>query len=219
MLLHGLDALGGLGRGVVVLDANSAKPEMLASWHKRGVRGLRINLYSPVGRPHSLAQAVTDMAAIARDMKWHVELIAPLPMLLEHADLVANAPVPVVIDHYGVYGELSPASAEGKRLLDLLKAQHVWIKLSAPYRVSNNPLETRPNAAWLAAILAAVKARCVWGSDWPHTPAYESTEGAYRPIDYAMLVDDFLAALKPPDLADAIMLDNPARLYGFPDSR
>jgi hypothetical protein len=37
----------------------------------------------------------------------------------------------------------------------------------------------------------------------------------YRPLSYATLVDDFLAALGHDAAAQAIMIDNPARLYGF----
>ncbi len=218
MLLHGLDALSGEGRGVVVIETGSAQPAMLADWHKRGVRGLRINLYSPIGRPQSLPQAFKDMTAIARDMNWHVEVIAPLPMLLEHADLLAASRAPVVIDHYGVFGAIAPGSGEGRGLLNLVRQPHVWVKLSAPYRVCANPLETKPPRAWLEAFVDAATDRCVWGSDWPHTPAHDSTDGAYRAIDYAVLVDDFLAVL-PAQAADAVMRDNPARLYGYPASR
>ena len=97
------------------------------------------------------------------------------------------------------------------------------MKLSAPYRVSTNPLETRPNQAWLAAILAVAADRCVWGSDWPHTPppGVQKTGGeileGYRPLSYEGLVDDFYAALPSQELAERIMSDNPARLYGFSD--
>ena len=104
----------------------------------------------------------------------------------------------------------------GRRLLELLTASNVWMKLSAPYRVSGNALETRPDREWLAAILEAAQERCVWGSDWPHTPPHEATTPAYRPIAYAALVEDFLAALGAAH-ADAVMQHNPARLYGFQD--
>ena len=60
----------------------------------------------------------------------------------------------------------------------------------------------------------------MWGSDWPHTPLHSLQGGAdtpvpYRPLSYTQLVDDFLAALGDAALAQAIMTDNPARLYGF----
>ena len=37
----------------------------------------------------------------------------------------------------------------------------------------------------------------------------------YRDLSYDALVNDFIAALPSPRLADQIMRDNPARLYGF----
>jgi predicted TIM-barrel fold metal-dependent hydrolase len=149
-----------------------------------------------------------------------VEVIASLDVLAANVDTLASAAAPIVIDHYGLYGQARPDSAEGRRLLDLLRLPQIWIKLSAPYRVSDDPLATRPDRAWLAAILAVAPDRCVWGSDWPHTPPHDQYGGAaipapYRALPYATLVDDFLAALPSAALADQTMIANPARLYGF----
>lgn len=223
LLLESLDALGQHGRGVAVVDPAAISREELADYARRGVRGLRINIYSQLGEPQALDQTFAAMARLASDMNWHVEVIASIGDLTHNAEMLAKSPAPVVIDHYGVYGRSTPASAEARRLLDLISLPHVWMKLSAPYRVSANPIETKPNAAWLAAILERAKDRCVWGSDWPHTPAHETQKGGdillpYRDLSYAALVDDFLAALGSAELAGRIMGENPARLYGFPGS-
>ena len=85
-------------------------------------------------------------------MDWHVQVIAPLPVLLANAAVLAKAPVPVVIDHYGLYGDTRPDSADGSRLLDLVALPHVWMKLSAPYRHDRGPLNTKPDREWLAAL-------------------------------------------------------------------
>ena len=153
-------------------------------------------------------------------MNWHLQVIAPLPMLLANAGIFADAAAPVVIDHYGLHGTARPDSEDGRRLLDLVRRPHVWIKLSAPYRLADGPLSTRPDRAWLAALLAAAPERCVWGSDWPHPPPHEEQSGAatvapYRNLSYDRLVDDFIAALPSPEFADRVMRDNAALLYGF----
>ena len=155
--LDALDTLGSNGRGVAVIDPNAASPDTLATFHRRGVRGLRINLYSPVKAPggDSLELAFAATADAARTMGWHVQVIAPLPVLLANANILSRAPVPVVIDHYGLYGDRRPDSAEGRRLLELLALPHVWVKLSAPYRHDRGPLNTRPDRAWLAAQIEA----------------------------------------------------------------
>jgi predicted TIM-barrel fold metal-dependent hydrolase len=159
-------------------------------------------------------------ADVAARMRWHVQVIAPLAVLLQGAELMARSPAPVVVDHYGLYGGARPGSAEGKRLIELIGVPHVWIKLSAPYRVSGNPLETRPDKEWLSAIVDAAPERCVWGSDWPFTPPHDQQKGAeieapYRNISYHKLVDDFRAAISSPAVAEQILRDNPARLYDF----
>ena len=71
-------------------------------------------------------------------------------------------------------------------------------------------------------ILEGARERCVWGSDWPHTPAHDAqhgpdVSGVYRPLSYATLVDNFTGALGSDELTQMILADNPARLYEFGD--
>ena len=82
-------------------------------------------------------------------------------------------------------------------------------------------LRSRRRLLDLAAILAAAAERCVWGSDWPHTPRHEDQTGnavavPYRDLRYEEVVDGFLAALPSTATADMILDRNPAALYGFP---
>jgi predicted TIM-barrel fold metal-dependent hydrolase len=220
VLLEALDALGGDGRGVAVIDSTTSQA-MLDDFARRGVRGIRLNLYSAAGRTaRPVEETFIALASAAQRMHWHVEVIAALDVLASHADLLAHSRVPVVIDHYGVYGNATPESANARRLFDLLRMPHMWMKLSAPYRVSSDPLATRPDQRWLDAILACAEARCVWGSDWPHTPPHEEQTGPhvvgrYRALPYERLVDDFVAALGSDQRADRILRDNAARLYEF----
>jgi predicted TIM-barrel fold metal-dependent hydrolase len=220
--LDALDALGDNGRGVAVLDPAAATADILEDFHRRGVRGLRINLYSLIRAPAGdrLDRAFAATAALAQRMGWHVQVIAPLRVLLGNADTLAQALVPVVIDHYGLYGDRRPDSAEGQALIELARLPHVWIKLSAPYRLADGPISTRPDRAWLAALVTAAPARCVWGSDWPHPPPHEAHRGAsveapYRALCYGELVENFMAALPSAEFAERILQENPARLYGW----
>lgn len=224
LMLETLDAMGkDMGRGVAVIDPNATTPAILADLAASGVRGLRLNLYSKIkGRNAlSLAESFAATAGHARAMGWHMQVIAPIAGLIAAADVLASSPVPVVIDHYGLPEGVSPDSEMGQHLLALLACPHVWIKLSAPYRSTGNQLGTVPDAGWLAAILAVAADRCVWGSDWPHTPDHGVPDNAdtvlpYRVIDYAALVENFCRMLPSPAMAMKIMRDNPARLYGFP---
>ena len=166
LLLESLDQLGAQGRGVAVLDPTAATPQILAEFSARGVRGLRINLYSPLGNVGPLARRLGPTADCAHTANWHVWVVASIHILSDHLALLSQAGVPIVIDHYGLYGKTSPDSSHGRKLLELLGQPHVWIKLSAPYRNSNDPLDMQPNMPWLNAILAVAEDRCVWAG-WP----------------------------------------------------
>jgi predicted TIM-barrel fold metal-dependent hydrolase len=221
VLLRALDALGG-GRGVAVIDPAAAHPDELAAMARQGVRGLRINLYSSMSRAEDglLERLFADMAAAAHGQGWHVEVIAPIRMLAAAAPMLAGAAVPVVLDHYGLHAGAAPEDAAVAALLGLLRRPHVWMKLSAPYRSSDDALAVRPDAAWLAALLDAGGDRCVWGSDWPHTPVHALQTGdqaalPHRVLDYAAVLNGFRASLPRGPSADAILQRNPARLYGF----
>ena len=125
-----------------------------------------------------------------------------------------------MIDHYGVHGGVAVGSDTGQALLALMQLPHVWTKLSAPYRNSEDPLAVQPDPGWLCAILGIASERCVWGSDWPHTPEHALQTGAgdvipYRPLDYGAVLGGFRAALPAGFAAERILRDNPARLYSF----
>src|SRR5262249_21576194 len=156
---------------------------------------------------------------------WHVEVIAPLPILTDAAPVLAASRVPVVIDHYGLPGAEPPGSANGRVLLDLLRLPQVWRKLWGPYRAlepaaAADPLATMPPAEWLKKFVETSPERLVWGSDWPHTPPHEDSAAGdaadpFRPIDYGRMFGDFLMAISEPRTLQAILQANPARLYGF----
>ena len=224
-LLDTLEALDGSGRGVVVVDPATVTPATLDDWSARGVRGLRINLYS--GNPRAglrdLERRLRALTDITPD-GWHIEVIASLPLIAEAASLLSSSSVPIVIDHYGLPGSESPDGVNGRALLDLLRMPHVWMKLSGPYRaiegLDADPLWTTPPAAWVKAFLAAAPERLVWGSDWPHTPPHGDSRcgdapDPYRPIEYGRVFGDFLMSVSEPTRLEAILAANPARLYGF----
>lgn len=90
--------------------------------------------------------------------------------------------------------------------MDLVHAGRGWVKLSSPYSLDQaRPAAVAPLAQ---ALVAAAPERMVWGTNWPHPNATDT------PDDAALL--DLLADWAP-DAAvrRAILVDNPARLYGF----
>lgn len=218
--LAALETLGPNGAGIAVIDPATITQPILDRMAATRIRGLRINLYSTHGAPNAapLAERFAAQARIAARMGWHVQVIADLAILADAAPILAAAKIPVVIDHYGLPAGHTPRSRQGRALLALAAHPHVWIKLSAPYRSTGDKLGVAPDPAWLHALLDTAPERCIWGSDWPHTPAHEDLPGdakpaPYRALGYAAMVAAFRAAAG--SAADRVMGTNPGLLYNF----
>ena len=91
-------------------------------------------------------------------------------------------------------------------VMDLLEAGRGWVKLSSPYSLDqDDPLRVRDLAR---ALVAAASERLVWGSNWPHP-------NATRMPDDAALLDALAEWAPDAAVRRAILVENPARLYGF----
>jgi predicted TIM-barrel fold metal-dependent hydrolase len=220
--LFGIKARGTSARGVAVIDDKTPDSD-LDAMNQAGIRGIRLNLATggvndpTVGRPRFQA-AVERVKA----RNWHVQLFTGLAMISAIKDLVAASPVPVVFDHFGgALAELGVEQPGFSDLLELVKSGKAYVKISGAYRASKLGPDF-PDAAPLArALIAANSDRIIWGTDWPHPNSV--TPPGNKPTDLTPLfqIDDgrLLNQLPvwAPDAAlrKTILVDNPAKLYGF----
>ncbi|MEH3086044.1 MAG: amidohydrolase family protein [Xylophilus ampelinus] len=215
-LLHGLSCLGAGARGVAVANLANAGDEVLAQLHRAGVRGLRLNISVRVEDDlkqvrRELAECATRIAPLG----WHLQLHAGPAVLKGLADDLGGLSVPLVLDHFGAGYGSAPIVTE------LLTAGNTWVKLSAPYRLSDMP--GYQDLAALAKDFARSKPhRLLWGSDWPHTGGAGVRTTSITDIEPFRAVDaaDALQALSDcfdhdESLLDRILIHNPAALYGF----
>jgi predicted TIM-barrel fold metal-dependent hydrolase len=220
--LFGMKARGATARGVAVIDDKTPETD-LDAMNQAGIRGIRLNLATggvndpTVGRPR-FQTAVERVKA----RNWHVQLFTSLAMISAIKDLVAASPVPVVFDHFGgAQAELGVDQPGFSDLLQLVKSGKAYVKISGAYRASKLAPDY-PDAAPLAqALIAANADRIIWGTDWPHPDS--STVPGRKPTDVAPLfqIDDGRLFNQLPVWAPVaairktILVDNPARLYGF----
>jgi predicted TIM-barrel fold metal-dependent hydrolase len=220
--LFGIKARGATARGVAVIDDKTPEAD-LDAMNQAGVRGIRLNLATGGVNDPSVARA-RFQAAVER-MKarnWHVQLFTSLSMVSAIKDLVLASPLPVVFDHFGgAKAELGAEQPGFSDLLALVKSGKAYVKISGAYRASKLAPDY-PDAAPLArALIAANSDRIIWGTDWPHPDS--STVPGRKPTDIAPLlqIDDGRLLNQLPvwapqaALRKTILVDNPARLYGF----
>jgi len=161
-LLDALRRHGDRLRGVVVLDPQRLPTGGLAKLHAAGVRGARLNL---VGRqtPHLDEAQWQHFGQALGKLGWHLEIQAEGEQWTALHPWVRSWPSAIVIDHLG---RPRPDAREASRLvLELAGHEHVWVKVSAPYRSPAGAADS------IAARLVAgnLVHRLVVGSDWPWT--------------------------------------------------
>ncbi|MEM5437808.1 amidohydrolase family protein [Paraburkholderia diazotrophica] len=200
-------------RGVAVLDAD-ADDATLTSLDQCGVRALRFNeMPSPLtGKPYAGSVGLAAALALAsrmRDLRWHAQVWARCADIPSLADRLASVGLPIVFEHMGCFDPaLGTAHRDFQNLLALLREGRIAVKL-AVCRVSKQA----PNYADLRPfhnqMIEANPRQLVWASDWPYVRMGDTAP------DVGALLDTFREWVDDAAIRQAILVDNPARLYGF----
>lgn len=220
--LFGMKARGATARGVAVIDDRTTETE-LDAMQAAGFRGIRINLATDgINNPDAGRTRFTAAVARIKARGWHVQLYTTLAMISAIRDLVLASPVPAVFDHFGgleaSLGLEQPGFAD---LIALVKSGKAYVKISGAYRSSKLAPDYQDMVPYARALIAANADRIVWGTDWPH-PDSAQVEGRkatdiapFHPIDDGRLLNQLPVWAPNADVRKKILVDNPARLYGF----
>jgi 2-pyrone-4,6-dicarboxylate lactonase len=206
--LDGIARSKGAYRGTAIIDEKYTEKDF-QRMHDGGIRAVRFNFVKHLGgRP--------DMAFFNRTvehvkaMGWHLILHLDATDLVEFQDLFRRITVPMVVDHMGRVKAAGGLQQEPFRiLLSSLKNENIWVKVCGAERVSSMGPPFTDAVPFAQALIAAAPDRILWGTDWPHPNV-----GAHMPND-GDLVDLFAQMAPDPALQRRILVENPARLYGF----
>jgi predicted TIM-barrel fold metal-dependent hydrolase len=181
LILQALGACEGKHRGVVVLS-HEETDEQLRDWHALGVRGVRYNLVSPVGnRISNWAHWREAWATRLQMLGWHVQWYVKAENLPQLAQWQRECGLPFVLDHLGGMNIEAIKNETYWQALEELAQGGAWIKFSAGYRLGLfAPYDLRALQSERMAQL--FDARCLWGSDWPHTGLALDQQPAYAPL-------------------------------------
>ncbi|PLP99514.1 amidohydrolase family protein [Cupriavidus pauculus] len=208
MMLATLQRMPGRLRGVAVLDPSVSDAE-LAALDAAGVRGIRLNLYGDDGWRRIETAPWRRLFQRVAALGWHVEVHtnngegASVLSALDAA--LGDTPAPVVLDHFGRPGELCVDDPIFDAARTVGERRPLWVKISAPYRLSNPDLWSTLTTRWAEV---AGPDRLLWGSDWPWT----NFEGPTR-ADECRTTMVWLA--QRPHLEEGLRWRNAAALYGF----
>jgi predicted TIM-barrel fold metal-dependent hydrolase len=207
-----LDAVArdpGHRRAVVAVTAATGDDE-LASFHAAGARGIRVNLVDPGGMPFDSLADVGRFAERLAPMGWHVEYLVHVHDFPQ-IDALADMPVETVVGHFGYMPAACGLDHVGFRhFLKLFEGGRIWVKMTAPYRITTRERVPYDDIAPFARALREARPdRLLWGSDWPHVINK-------KPMANDGDLFDHLAEWLPDEtMRRQVLVDNPKRLYGF----
>ena len=105
-------------------------------------------------------------------------------------------------------------------LLDLLRTGKIYLKVSRVHNISTAAPDYADVAPLAQALIAANPQRILWATDWPHAgerpPGYSATDiSPHKEIDDGRVFNQFAVWAPDTGVRQTILVDNPARLYGF----
>ena len=219
-----LDAVRRLGKRAraVAVIAPSASDAALEDMHRDGVRGVRLNLSTHgVADPKAAWRQIDEIANRVAPLGWHVQLHTDLAMIDALHDHLTDQPATIVIDHFGrAPARLGVEQPGFRSLLALVESGKAYVKVSAGYRISDEP-DWKDIAPIARALIAANAERILWGSDWPHPGARRSAMAPHQGVEPIYSIDNGSALDRlaywadDPNLMRRILVDNPAELYAF----
>ncbi len=197
-------------RGVCIAS-NEYSDKEFDRLHEGGIRGVRYNFVKHLGGTPDL----NDMRRVVERVKpmgWHLVIHVDAPDLIEFEDLFASFDLPKVIDHMGRV----PTSGGIRQrpfqiLLDFMQREDFWVKVCGSERISQGGPPFYDAIPYAQALIDVAPDRILWGTDWPHPNISK-----FMPND-GDLVDLVPLFARDKTLQKKVLVDNPARLYGFDD--
>jgi 2-pyrone-4,6-dicarboxylate lactonase len=203
-----LAAKGGAYRGVALVPVDVSDAD-LKRLDAAGFRGARFHYMQHLAQAASIDEVIAFGKRLA-DIGWHLQIHMAADRIADMTPALRRSPVPVVIDHMGrIDAALGLEQPAFRALLALMQDKNVWVKVSGADRSTRQGPPYADAVPFAHKLVAEFGDRCVWGLDWPH-PNHQG------PIPDDGELVDLLAEIAPSEKQrQALLVDNPQRLYGF----
>jgi 2-pyrone-4,6-dicarboxylate lactonase len=213
-----VDALArseGRARGVATVRRDITDQE-LERLHAAGVRGVRFNFVKRLV-DFTPKEELLEIAHRIKSLGWHIVIYFEAVDLPELWDFFTALPTNVVVDHMGRPDVSLPIEGPQFQLFVKLMREHenIWSKVTCPERLSltgpkalNGEQQAYTDVVPFAKYLVEnFTNRVLTGTDWPHPNLKD-----HMPDD-GLLVDWIPRIANTAKLQQALLVDNPNRLY------
>ena len=206
-MVDALRAAGDLTRGVAMVGSDITDDE-LRELDEAGVRGVRFNFLKRLvdATPREVFMEIAERVV---KIGWHCVVYFESQDLEDLQPFLTSLPGTIVVDHMG-----RPNVAKSlddphfTRFMDLMSVHaNFWVKVSCPERLSVDGPPYNDVVPFARTLVDNFTDRVLWGTDWPH-PNMKS-----HVPDEGHLIDIIPKIANSPEKQQALLVDNPTRLY------
>jgi 2-pyrone-4,6-dicarboxylate lactonase len=193
----------------VCMASDSYSDDEFERLHEGGVRGVRFNFVQHLGGTPDIEQ-MKKVVDRVKPLGWHLVIHVDAGDLVTFEDLFASIDLPKVIDHMGRVPTSGGIHQEPFQiLLRFMEREDFWVKVCGSERISQAGPPFYDAIPYAQALIRIAPDRILWGTDWPHPNIKK-----HMPND-GDLVDLVPLFAQDEELQKKVLVDNPARLYGF----
>ncbi len=198
--------LRGMIIAVPTLSAHQVK-----ALHAGGVRGVRFTARRGHGNRFD-GDLFHRTAELVAPYRWSLDLQIDDDTIIEIADLIREAPLPVIIDTFGHIDARKGMDQPALRtLLDLLGGKDVYVKIHGANRFLEWGVPYGQIVELAQTLIGTAPNRILWGTDWPHPDVFEPNQ---MPND-GDLINMLLDFAPDETVRNKILVENPAHLFDF----
>ena len=206
-MIDALRAAGDLTRGVAMVEPDITEDE-LRELDEAGVRGVRFNFLKRL-IDVTPREAFMEIAERVVKIGWHCVVYFESQDLEDLQPFLTSLPGTIVVDHMGRPDVTKPRDdPHFTRFMDLMSVHtNFWVKVSCPERLSVEGPPYNDVVPFARTLVDNFPDRVLWGTDWPH-PNMKS-----HVPDEGHLIDIIPRIANNPEKQQALLVDNPMRLY------
>ncbi len=196
-------------RGVCLANDDFTQNDFI-DLQKNGVRGIRYNFVKHLGgRPDT--DKMLKTLEIVKQLGWHLVVHVGGADLIDLKDFFEKIEMEIVVDHMGRVPTENGMEQEAFQILcHFMQNDNWWVKICGAERISKAGPPFHDAMPYAQKLTQIAPDRILWGTDWPH-PNIKT----HMPNDGDLVNLIPLLTTGDDALIKKILVDNPARLYGW----
>jgi predicted TIM-barrel fold metal-dependent hydrolase len=207
-MLDAIATSNGAYRGVCIAR-KTFTDEDFERLHEGGVRGVRFNFVTHLGGAPDL-DAMKIILSRVKPLGWHLIIHVNAEDLIKFEDFFSAIEMEILVDHLGrVPADKGTQQPAFRILKTFMRRENWWCKICGAERISRAGPPFHDATPFAQELIALAPDRILWGTDFPHP---NITRWMPNDGDLLDLVPLFAGNAA---LQKQILVDNPARLYGF----